>query len=68
MVIPFGSRIGNGPERKEGKEGRKEGRKEERKKRRITRIGAWREGRGRLIWLRSICKAKAAIQYGTLSN
>ena len=51
------------------KEGRKEERKEGRKKRRITRIeGARIEGRGRLIWLRSICKAKAAIPYGTLSN
>jgi len=33
VVIPFGSRIGNGPERKEGKKGkeRKEGRKEGRR-------------------------------------
>jgi hypothetical protein len=48
---------------------REEGRKEGRKMRGVSRIeGVWKEKRGRLIWLRGVCKAKTTIWYGTLSN
>ena len=72
LAILCQDREGGNPIWFEDWEGTREGgRKEGRKMRRITRIeGAWRgkERRGRLIWFRSICKAKAGIPYATLSN
>jgi hypothetical protein len=59
-AVPFGSEVRNGDSR---------GRKEGRKMMGVSRIeGVWKEKRGRLIWLRGVCKAKTTIWYVTFSN